>query len=270
MASYSGRQVQEILGLSAGVVASLVEAGFVKPERGARREVRFSFQDLVVLRAAKGLADARLPARRILASLRKLREQLPEHLPSTGLRIAAIGNEVAVMDGTDRWRAADGQYLLAFEVAAPKSELVVLERASPQKSADQWLGEGLAGEEQSPADSIRLYREAIEADAVNAGIYTNLGRLLHEAGKLDEAAKAYREGIRRFPTDATLCFNLAVLLEDQGKLEQAIARYRETLDKNARFADACYNLALLYESTGRGRDALRCFNAFRKMQAEKG
>lgn len=269
MASYSSKQVREILGLSSGVVTSLIEAGFVKPERGSRREWRFSFQDLVVLRAAKGLSDARLPARRISASLKKLRQQLPEHLPSRGLRIAAVGNSVAVMDGKDRWRSADGQYLLSFEITAPQGELVVLDNKPPEKTSEQWLEEGLQHEERKPAEAIRTYRSAIEADAAQAGTFTNLGRLLHEAGKLDEAAQAYGEGIRRFPGDATLAFNFAVLLEDQGKPEHAIARYREALEKDARFADACYNLALLYESTGRSKDAVRCFNAFRKMQRGK-
>ena len=84
MTYYSSKQVREILGLSPSIVARLIDAGFVMPERGPRRELRYTFQDLVVLRAAKGLADARLPTRRISVSLKKLRQQLPQELPATG------------------------------------------------------------------------------------------------------------------------------------------------------------------------------------------
>ena len=265
MASYTARQVHEILGLSRGMITRLVESGFVKPARGPRREWHFSFQDLVVLRAAKGLRDAKLPARRISASLRKLRAQLPDRLPSRGLRIAAIGNALAVREGRDRWRNADGQYLLAFDVAAPHGELVVLDQPVG-KTAEDWFREAARVEGKDPGRAIALYREALAARAHHDGIYANLGRLLHAAGELAEAAGVYREAIRRYPHDATLSFNFGVLLEDLGRPAQAIARYEEALEKDPRFADACYNLALLYEASGREKDAVRCFNAFRKLE----
>jgi hypothetical protein len=91
MTYYSSRQVREILGLSPSMITRLVAARFVTPSRGPRRELRFSFRDLVVLRAARDLADARLPPRLISSSLKKLRQQLPAELPA-GLRIAAISN----------------------------------------------------------------------------------------------------------------------------------------------------------------------------------
>ena len=59
-----------MLGLSRGVVAGLIAAGFVTPSRGPRNEYRFTFQDLVLLRTALALQAARIPPRRILRSLR--------------------------------------------------------------------------------------------------------------------------------------------------------------------------------------------------------
>jgi tetratricopeptide (TPR) repeat protein len=267
MAFYTSRQVREILGLSPAIVSRLVDAGFVKPARGPRRELRFSFQDLVVLRAAKGLSDARLPARRISISLRKLRQQLPAELPSAGLRIAAVGNTVAVMEGRAAWRGADGQYLLAFEVAAPHGQVVIMERAGDrtEKSAEQWFAEGCRIEETDAARALEHYRDALAAQIRHAGIYTNLGRLLHASGALDEAHRVYSEGIRLCPGDAVLLFNFGVLFEDRGKVEEAIASYHEALVNDPALGDACYNLALLYEATGRQKDAVRYLNAFRKL-----
>jgi tetratricopeptide (TPR) repeat protein len=271
MAYYTSKQVREILGLSPAIVTRLIEAGFVTPSRGPRQDLRFSFQDLVVLRAAKGLADARLPARRISSSLKKLRAQLPDELPSTGLRIAAVGNTVAVMEAQDKWRAADGQYLLSFEVAAPQGQLVILEKKGrvAGKSAEQWFEEGLALEQEDSARAIEHLRSAIAAKVFHPGIYTNLGRLLHECRQFKESETVYLEGIAAFPDDAVMHFNLGVVYDDQGKAEEAIACYHEALENDASLGDACYNLALLYEETGRHRDALRYFSAFRKLQKEK-
>jgi len=85
-----------------GALRSLVEAGFVVPERGPRNAWRFSFQDLIVLRTAQALVAAKLPARRIMKSLRDLRRQLPASMPLSGLSIGAIGDRVVVRQGGGR------------------------------------------------------------------------------------------------------------------------------------------------------------------------
>jgi len=70
---FSLRHVQEMLGLSRTVLSGLIAAGFVTPARGPRNELRFSFQDLMLLRTAHALHAARIPPRKILHSLAKLR-----------------------------------------------------------------------------------------------------------------------------------------------------------------------------------------------------
>ncbi|MGH8564360.1 MAG: tetratricopeptide repeat protein [Gammaproteobacteria bacterium] len=268
MTYFSSKQVREILGLSSSIVARLIEAGFVMPERGPRRELRYTFQDLVVLRAAKGLADARLPARRISVSLKKLRQQLPQELPATGLRIAAVGNSVAVMEAEDKWRTAEGQYLLAFEVLAPQGHVVVLDRTNGEvaKSAEEWFEEGCRLEETDSADAIAHYRNALAAKICQSGIYTNLALLLHGSGQWSDAEEIYREGIKACPDDALLFFNYGVLLDEQSRAEEAIESYRKALAKDPSFMDAHYNLALLYEAAGKHQEALRHLNACRKLE----
>jgi tetratricopeptide (TPR) repeat protein len=280
---YTTKQIREILGLTPTIVSRLIEAGFVTPERGPRREYRFSFQDLVVLRAAKGLADARLPARRISKSLKKLREQLPKDVPSNGLRIAAVGDSVAVLKGHDAWRADDGQYLLAFEVApAPQGQLRILEpkrptaapsavtkappAARPSASADAWFEEGCRIEEADGEKAALHYQNALDQKVCHAGIYANLGRLLHQMGRRESAEAVYRTGAEACPDDALIHFNLGVLLDELGRVEEAIASYGKALQHDARLADAHYNIAVLYEALGKPREALRHFSACRKLE----
>ncbi len=115
--AHSLKSVRDMLGLSATTVSRLVDAGFVTPGRGPRNEYRFSFQDVVLLRTAHRLQAAKIPPRRIVKALTSLREQLPEQLPLTGLRISAVGNDVAVQAGGVQWDAESKQMLLDFEVA---------------------------------------------------------------------------------------------------------------------------------------------------------
>ena len=58
MTGYATRDVSELIGFNADQVRHYVRRGLLTPERGGRGEYRFSFQDVVLLRTAKGLVDA--------------------------------------------------------------------------------------------------------------------------------------------------------------------------------------------------------------------
>lgn len=265
---YSIQQVRQIVGVSPSTVRRMIDAGFVLPERGKKREYRFGFRDMIVLRMAKALADAKLSSRRISAALKRLREQLPDALPLSGLRIAAIGNDVVVMDGSTRWRADDGQYLLAFEVAESKGSIGFAEpRGQPAIAEEDWFTRALHLEENDAAQAIAAYEKAVSVDACQPGAYANWGRLLHQADRLSDAEAVYRQGAEACPDDALLLFNFGVLREDQGRWDEAITLYEQALAKDPHMCDAHYNLGLLYQSQRRLRDAVRHFNAYRKLAA---
>lgn len=268
---YSLRDVGRLLGLSRAVIAGLISAGFVAPTRGRRREYRFTFQDLVVLRAAQGLSEARIPPTRILRSLRKLRAKLPDEMPLTGLRIAAVGDAVVVSEGDSQWRSDDGQYLLRFDVAAPGGQLAFFgPGAAPLPPANEdWFERAQSLESSEPAAACEAYAQAIDQDPDNRDAYVNLGWLLHERGRLAEAALVYRQGLARCGADATLLFNLAVVQEDLREPDAAIANYRAALAVAPDLADAHYNLARLCEAKGDDRSALRHWSAFRKLSGRR-
>ena len=263
---YSLREVGKLLGLPRSVVCGLIDAGFVTPTRGRRREYRFTFSDLVVLRAAQGLAEARIPAARILRSLRRLRSQLPEAMPLAGLRIEAVGDEVVVSAGQTQWQPESGQYVLQFEVGAAGGRLAFFNVAQPEPAADApWFERGLALEAGQPDAACDAYRQALALDPDVSDAYVNLGRLLHERGRLREAERAYRDGLARCGADATLHFNLAVLQEDLKQPQDAAASYRAALAEDPKLADAHFNLARLCVNQGLERDAVRHWSAFRKL-----
>jgi tetratricopeptide (TPR) repeat protein len=229
--SYGVREVQKLLRLPRSTIRMLVDAGFVSPSRGPRNAWRFSFQDLIVLRTAQALADAKVPARRIARSMKALRQQLPESMPLSGLSIAAEADRVVVRQGTRRWQAETGQYLLGFEPSVADGSLRVLEAA-----------------------------------AMDAEAYVQRGCTLHEEGHLPEAERLYREGLEKCGEDAVLLYNLAVLLEDMGRQTDALAAYERSLSSDPAFADCHYNVALLYEALGKPRDAIRHMAEYRRLQ----
>src|SRR2546427_9575812 len=96
MKGYTSRDVAKLLGLTVAQVRGFARDGFLTPGRGPRGELQFSFQDLVILRTAKGLVAARIPTRRIRQALRRLRTELPRGRSLAELRIAAEGDRIEI------------------------------------------------------------------------------------------------------------------------------------------------------------------------------
>jgi tetratricopeptide (TPR) repeat protein len=270
MARYSIRQIRRILGHSRVSIRGLISSGLLAPGRGVRRSFQFSYQDLVLLRTAQELAEAGVPARRIARSLLRLRKQLPRDRPLSGIRVEAQGDNVIVTDGTTRWRADDGQYLLAFETSSAGKAIALTEcgKAERASRALHLFIEGCRLEEIDAPQAIVAYQKAVSEDACQAGAYANWGRLLHAGGNLADAASVYIEGVKSCPHDILILFNFAVLREDQGRIEEAIVLYTNVLDQASDYADAHYNLARLYQDSGRFKEAVRHLNAYRKYEFE--
>ena len=263
---YSLRDVGKLLGLPRSIICGLIDAGFVSPSRGRRREFRFTFQDLVVLKAAQSLVEAKLPTTRILRSLRRLRTQLPPQLPLSGLRVEAVGDALVVREGNALWQPDSGQYVLRFQVESPAGRLAFLDAPVPPPPSDGRLFEqAMDLEEANPAAACGLYRAAIAANPAHLGAYTNLGRLLHEGERLSEAEAVYRDGLAHCGPDGTLFFNLAILLEDLKRPQEAADMYRSALHEMPDLPEAHYNLAMLCEAAGKRQEAIRHLAAYRKL-----
>src|SRR5262249_35734033 len=70
----------------------------------------------------------------------------------------------------------------------------------------------------------------------------NLGVVLNDQGKLEEAIAAYRQAIRIKPDFAEAYSNLGNSLSDQGKVDEAIAAYRQAIGIRPDFPEAHSNL----------------------------
>ena len=300
MHRYSMRDVERVLQLPRSTLQGLVRLGFVHPSRGPRRQYLFSFQDLIILRAARALMQANISRRRIRSSLGQLRDRLPEAVPLSGLAICAVGDRVVVREGANHWQADDGQYLLGFEVSMQNGILRMIERKRSAGSAAHadgesetetdaggsagagsgargataaaddlrgvdWFAEGLQLESTDPAAALAAYSRAAESDPDNSAAWINWGRLLHERGDARAAEKVYRRALEHCGADALLLFNLGVALEDLGEKQAALAAYHSAIEEDPNLADGHYNLARLYESAGKTQHAIRHLGQYRRL-----
>jgi len=273
-APHTLRGIQEMLGLSRSAVARLIAHGFVSPSRGPRNEYRFSFRDVVLLRTAHKLQQADIPTRKIVRALQRLKGTLPAELPLSGLRITAVGSEVAVHERGSRWAAESGQLLMDFEVAALRGSVAFVERgpqeapALVQASAESLFAQAEALEAGDPAAAERLYRRLLDVAPTHADGYLNLGALLCESGRCAEAVALYDEALAHCPDGALLHFNRAVALEDLERYRDALLAYDRCLTLDPGVGDAHFNAARLHDHLGEQQHAIRHFSAYRRLQGK--
>lgn len=276
MKAYTTREVADLLGISATRVRALTRSGIVTPQTNAAGHATFSFQDLVLLRTAKGLGDAKVPTRRINKALQALARQLPTDKPLSAVRVQIDGDRVIVRDSNNRWEPESGQTVLDFSVRELGEKVAPLARDSVQRalraasSADDLFQAALESEQiGASGDAETAYRNVIEADPAHVAARINLGRLRHVAKALDEAEQLYRKALELEPNHPTARFNLGVVLEDRGATTEAIDQYREAARIDPRVADVHFNLARLYQQTGDEQAALRHFSRFKALTRDR-
>ncbi len=271
----STAEVARLLGMKESQIREILRSGVLRSARRGRRYA-FSFQDLVVLRAARELLERRVPAARVRRALAALSRELPEGRPLSGLRIAADGRQVAVFAGGTGWQPETGQTLLHFELDPLARQVEDLRgrgrpeppAADPRERAERAFQEALDLEDVDPKAAAEAYGRALELDPEQVDAYVNLGRIAHEAGDARRAVRLYEEALRRSPDDPVVHFNLALALEDTSGPDAAVPHYERALALDPAFADAHYNLAGLCEQLGRGRDAIRHYGAYQRLTGD--
>ena len=277
MESFTTRDVARLLGLSETQVRAQARAGFLTPRRGPHNQYHFSFQDLVLLRTARALAQARVPFARIRNALCGLARELPAGRSLSEIRITAEGSAILVHDGALAWDADSGQLEIDFSVAelagkrAPAAQALRPQaRQDVARGAWEWFDLALDLESTDPAEATRAYLRALADDPTLVDAHVNLGRLLQLAGRIEEAIEHYRQSLQAASMDPTGAFNLGTALEELGRWNDALAAYRQAIAADAHFADAHFNLARLCEQLGRRAEAVRHFRTYKRLVDELG
>jgi tetratricopeptide (TPR) repeat protein len=267
--SFSVREVSTMLGLTASQIRAYASKGFISPERGPHGELRFGFQDLVILRTAGELSSAQIPQRKVQRVLERLREQLPSGRSLAAIRIAADGDRVVVRDGAAMWNPESGQSLFDFSVeemarrAAPFVARAAEEARDADLSVEEWYQLACELEVTDIEQAKEAYERVLAIAPDHADAHVNLGRLLHEQKAPAAAEKHYRAALEADAEHETAAFNLGVALEDLGRLRDAADAYERALRLDPQNPDAHYNLAGIYERRGDKPAALRHLMACR-------
>ena len=274
-AGYTTGEVVGLIGLTHDQVRQYVKRGIVEPQRGGRREYRFSFQDVVLLRTAKGLLDDKVPARKAISALTKLKGRLPEATPLASLRIFADGKDVVVRAEKKLWDVESGQGHLDFGAPAAAQASGEVARIA-ERDADgfgdleelgshEWYNLGLDYEDTDVKRAKEAYARAIALSPTNADAHVNLGRLFQLEGDLKRAKRHYRLALDASPGHELATYNTGTVFDELDELSTAAKYYHRAPG----VPDAHYNLARIFELRGDEVSSLRHLRIYRQLIEEK-
>lgn len=266
---YSLRQAEKLVGLSRRFIQTLVEAGILRPSPASPDDWRFSLRDMVVLRTARALRDARIPHRKVVQALRNVQASLgaDEHLAS--IRLRASGSAIEASDQGLRRDALSGQLLLPLEDASPWVRMQ--SSAVPQADGAPRIA-GAPAAAVDPVPPVHPVQPAYPIDSVDAvdpadavGIDVSVAwrrfqQALHlEATDTAAAESAYRQAIALDPCLDVAYVNLGALLCEARRCKEAVALYDGALAHCGDTPLIHFNRATALEDTGHLRQAVQAY-----------
>lgn len=264
---WSTHEVARICKVPVARVRYWEKTSLVRASVGIGDDARFSFQDLVCVRAVLALLDQGVPVRRIRRSLDGLRTRVPEiDQPLGQLRVWLDGSDRVVVRHDGRLVEPTGQVVLDFalaplaaEDAAPLPFRLTEESAIGEgpETALEWFERGcqLDSEAKTITQARAAYEQAVAIDPCLADAHCNLGTVHYNQGRREEARECYARTLSLEADHVEAHFNLANMLEEDGRNEAALQHYKASLRAHPLYADAQLNLAMLYEKMGLRRKA---------------
>lgn len=269
MHTFSTAQIAKILKVGPAWVRTQARRTLVDPQRTRGGHYRYSFQDIVLLRAARRLCGPRVSTRRIAEILSELSQTLPADRSLSSVQLRRVGSHILARDADALWDPETGQTLLDFESAAKPNiaELPVNSYGVRETdSAPDWFDLALEYENGgSTVEAERAYRRACDRDPLHINSRINLGRLRHAADALSEAEALYREALEIEARHPIALFNLGVVLEDRGDAPSAIEIYKLSIDADPEIPEAHYNLARLYVRQSSEAEAIRHYARYKSL-----
>ena len=273
MSGYTTREVADLIGINSDQVRHYVRRKLIQPQRGDRGEFRFSFQDVVLLRTAKGLLDAKVSTRKAYRALVKLKSEMSQVESLSAVRIYANGSHVVVRDDKHVWEVETGQTALDFaeqevvrmgnvEALAERHLIEAIEaREASDLDSDEWYNLGLDLEEVEPDKAPHAYKQAIRLDPKNADAHVNLGRLYQLRGDLKHAKRHYELALTARPGHQLAYYNLGTVFDELDETDKA----QDFYVRAPGIPDAHYNLARICELKGDEVSALRHMRHYRDL-----
>jgi protein O-mannosyl-transferase len=164
-------------------------------------------------------------------------------------------------------------FLLSWNQSGMYSDVETLYRTTLTRNDCWWahtnLGILLADRGRTDEAMVHLLK-ALELNPNDVKTHNNLGNLLARTGQTDEALAHYQKALELDPDYAEAHNNLGLLLAKMGRTDEAMAHYQKALELNPNYTKACSNIGILLARTGRTDEAMDYFLKALKLNPYSG
>lgn len=252
---FTPREVAKLLGVTAGRLRNLDKSNVVSPSAMRNGRKAYTFQDLIALRATRGLLEQKVRLKDVVQAIGALRRALPRVTrPLQELRIVSDGRKVVVKAEDGSFEPISGQMVLDFQVSGLREDVVRVLRQEPgttraRSAYDFYMRASTLDEDPSSFDQAEeLYKKATELDPNLAIAYTNLGNIRFRRGDEAGAEQLYRKALAIDERQPEAHYNLGYVMLERGYASRAVTYFEAAIKTDPRFADAHFNLAMAYEA----------------------
>lgn len=119
------------------------------------------------------------------------------------------------------------------------------------------------------AEAKTLYLKAIELDPGYCDAMDNLGQLLREQNKIDEAISWYQKSLEIAPDNPVALQNLALAYSLQGKTEKALEEYEKLTEVAPENPEGYFGLGTIYFTLDQPEKAISYFETAEKLYIEQ-
>ncbi|MGD8605669.1 MAG: tetratricopeptide repeat protein [Myxococcales bacterium] len=270
---YTVAEVARLFGFSPSRLRYWHRSGLLEPSARLSGRNYYTFQDLVGVRAAKGLLEQGVPTQQVRRCVESLRNAFPGTArPLSELRVMADGRTVLVQDDAGAYEPATGQAVLDFRIDGLESDVVRLlhfDHDDRSRAYEHYLeGCRYDEDEQTYERAERAYKKALTLDPTLSNALTNLGNLEYRRNRLGEAERYYERALACDPEQPEALYNLGFLRFERDEIDVAVSLFRQALDSDPSFADAHFNLAMALEERGEWADARHHWQQYLALEPE--
>ena len=257
---YTVAEVARLFGYKPSRLRYWHRSGVLGPSARVAGRNYYTFQDLVGVRAAKGLLEQGVPLQQVRRSVESLREAFPQTAqPLSELRVLADGRTVVVQDDAGTYEPTTGQAVLDFRIDGLASDVIRLlhfDHDDRARAYEHYLeGCRFDEDEQTYDQAEQAYQKALSLDPTLSNALTNLGNLEYRRDQLEAAEGYYRRALECDPEQPEALYNLGFLHFERDEVDEAIRSFRAALESDPSFADAHFNLAMALEERGERAEA---------------
>jgi len=153
--------------------------------------------------------------------------------------------------------------ILTWRQAGMYTDLETLWRDTLAKNPDCWMAHNnlglLLGNQGRVEEAAEHFHRAIQINPNDAEALNDLGVIFAAEGRLDEAIENYSKAIQIDPTLFEVQNNLGTTLAAEGRLDEAIEHHRKAIQINPNFYFALNDLGVALGRTGRFEEAIENF-----------